>query len=152
MRSGFDEADRIAGLRHARAANASGTDDATALSIAALVIAHLDRDYEAALSAIERALSLNASSATAHYWGAHIYAFNGNPAAATICANRALRLSPFDPLAYEAYVALALAAFQDARYDESAALCVKAAQANSGFSTLYLSYGGNWVTGVRKAA
>ena len=63
MSGGFDEADKIAGLRHARAAIASGADDATALAIAAFVIAMLSKEHKAALSAIERALSLNASSA-----------------------------------------------------------------------------------------
>ena len=55
MRGGFDEADKTAGLRHARTAIESGTDDATTLAVAALVIAALSKDYKAALSAIERA-------------------------------------------------------------------------------------------------
>lgn len=96
---GFNEADRIAGLRHARAAVASGSDDATALAVAAFVVALLGKDYKAASSGIERALSLNASCAAAHYFGSEIQAFSGNAAAATAHANRALRLSPFDPLA-----------------------------------------------------
>jgi adenylate cyclase len=80
---------------------------------------------DAATSAIERALSLNASCATALYMGAHIYAFRGNPVVATAHAERAPRLSPFDPLLYEAHLALALASLQAERYDEA------------GFSTLY---------------
>jgi len=94
MRGGLDEGDKLAGLRHARTVLASGTDDATALAVAAFVIAYLGRDHKAALSAIERALSLNPSSATALYFGAVIHASSGNSAAATACANRALRLSP----------------------------------------------------------
>ena len=66
-RGGFNEADNIAGLRHARTAIASGTDDATALAVAAFVISNLSKDHKAALSAIERALSLNPSSAMALY-------------------------------------------------------------------------------------
>ena len=97
-RAGFGEADKAAGVGHARAVIASGADDATALAIAAFVITMLSKDHEAALSAVERALSLNASCATALYFGALIYAFAGNPAAATSNANRALRLSPFDPI------------------------------------------------------
>ena len=100
MRGGFDEADKKAGLRHAHMAIASGSDDATTLAVAALVIAILSKDHKAALSAIERALSLNPSSATAHYWGAIIHASSGNSTAATAYANRALRLSPFDPVAF----------------------------------------------------
>ena len=128
---------RCAGLRHARAAIASGTDDATALAVAAFVIAILGKDHEAALSAIERALSLNPSSATALYLGALIHASSGNSAAATTYANRALRLSPFDPVAFVAHVALGHVAFQEARYDEAASCYAKAVQANPRFSSYY---------------
>ena len=44
MRGGYDEHEKIAGLRHARIAIASGTDDATALAIAAFVVAWLNRE------------------------------------------------------------------------------------------------------------
>jgi adenylate cyclase len=137
MRGGFDEADKIAGLRHAHTAIASGTDDATTLAVAALVIDILSKDHKAALSAIERALSLNPSSATALYWGALIHASSGNSAAATAYANRALRLSPFDPVAFAAHGALGHVAFQEARYDEAASCYAKAVQANPRFSLYY---------------
>ena len=116
---------------------ASGTDDATTLAVAAFVIAVLSKDYKAALSAIERALSLNPSSATALYWGALIHASSGNSAAATAYANRALRLSPFDPVAFAAHGALGHVAFQEARYDEAASCYAKAVQANPRFSLYY---------------
>jgi len=136
-RAGLDEADKVAGIRHARAAIASGTDDATALAFAAFAITILSKDHQAALGAVERALALNASCATAHYFGALIYAFAGQPAAAAANANRALRLSPFDPFASFAHNALGAATIQEARYDEAAAHYAKAVQANPRFSTLY---------------
>ena len=136
-RGGFGDADRIAGLRHARAAIANGGDDATALAISALVIAHLGKDYESALSAIERALWLNPSCATALFFGAHISAFSGKTGAAAAYADRALRLSPFDPLAFETHQALGFVAIQEERYDEAASCFAKAVQANSLFSWLY---------------
>ena len=139
-RGGFDEADKIVGLRHARTAIASGTDDATALAVAAFVISNLSKDRKAALSAIERALSLNPSSAMALYWGALIHAYDDNSAAATAHANRALRLSPFDPVAFLAHAALGVVAFQEARYDEAASHYAKAVQANAHFSTLYFCH------------
>ena len=92
----FDDADRIAGLRHARIAIAEEVDDARALAVAAMAIAHLAKDVEAALAAIERALSLNPSSAVAHYFGAQLFGWIGD-SAATMHAQQALRLSPFDP-------------------------------------------------------
>jgi TolB-like protein/class 3 adenylate cyclase/Tfp pilus assembly protein PilF len=137
MRGGYSEADKAAGLRHARAAIVSSTDDATALAIAALVISHLDKDHETALTAIQRALALNPSSATALYFGAHIYAFSGDAPAAIAHAERALRLSPFDPWAYEGYEALGVAATLEGRDADAASYAAKAVQANPGFSTIY---------------
>ena len=49
-------------IRHARVAIGSDTDDAMALAVGALVTAHLGKDYDTALRAIERALSLNPST------------------------------------------------------------------------------------------
>jgi adenylate cyclase len=137
MRGGFHEADKIAGLRHAHTALSSGTDDATALAVAALVVAILSKDHDAALSGIERALSLNPSSAMALYWGAIINASSGNSAVATAFANRALRLSPFDPVAFAAHGALGHVAFAEARYDQAASCYAKALQANPRFSLYY---------------
>jgi TolB-like protein/class 3 adenylate cyclase/Tfp pilus assembly protein PilF len=136
-RAGCNAADKVAGVEHARAVIASDTDDATALAIAAFAMTMLSKDHEAALGAVERALSLNASCATALYFGAIIYAFAGQPAPAVSNANRALRLSPFDPMAYVAHASLGSAAVQEMRYDEAASHFAKAVQANPRFSTLY---------------
>jgi TolB-like protein/Tfp pilus assembly protein PilF len=135
--AGFDEAERTEGVRHARLALALGTDDASALALAALTVLHLARDFEAASGGIARALSLNASSATALYWGAHIHALSGDPALAEDYANRALRLSPFDPLSHEGYLALGAVRLCLRRYDDAAAYFAKAVQANPRFSVLY---------------
>jgi TolB-like protein/class 3 adenylate cyclase len=107
---GFAEADKIVGLKHARAAIASDVDDATALAVAALVIGILAHDRDAALNAIERAVSVNPSAAAAYFHGAWLYGLWGHSLAATSYAQRALRLSPFDPLAYHAHMALTFAA------------------------------------------
>jgi len=135
--AGFDEADRTEGVRHARLALALGTDDATALAYAALTVLHLAHDFETASGAIARALSLNGSCATALYWGAHIHAWSGDPVLAEDYANRALRLSPFDPLSYEGYEALGAVRLRLRRYDDAAACLAKAVQANPRFSVLY---------------
>ena len=135
--AGFDEVDRTEGVRHARLALALGTDDATALAFAALTVLHLARDFETASGAIARALSLNASCATALYWGAHIHAWSGDPALAEGYANRALRLSPFDPLSYEGFLSLGAVRSRLRRYDDAVPYFAKAVQANPRFSVLY---------------
>jgi tetratricopeptide (TPR) repeat protein len=80
---------------------------------------------------------LNASCATALYFGAHIHATSGDPALAEEYAQRALRLSPFDPASFEAHVAIAIVRVRQRRYDEAAAYGAKAIQANPRFSVLY---------------
>jgi adenylate cyclase len=136
MRGGFDAADRAAGLRHARAAISSGTDDATALAISGFVLGILAHDPDGP-GAIERALSINPSCATALYWGALIYSGVGKPAESMAIATRALRLSPFDPLSYVGQQALGQAAFFEGRYDDAAACFAKAHQASPRLSLLY---------------
>ncbi len=136
-RGGFNKADAAAGVRHARAAVAYGTDDATALSVAALTLLHLGHDFAAASAAIARALALNPSCAAAFYWGGHIHGFSGDPALAEDYALRALRLSPFDPFSFETYVALGSVRLRQQRYDEAATNFAKAIAANPRFSTLY---------------
>jgi adenylate cyclase len=136
-RGGFAAADRIEGVCHARLALVHGGDDPAALSHAALVILHLDYDFATASSAIERALALNNSSAAAFYTGAHIHAFSGDPAIAEDYANRAFRLSPFDPQLFHGYESLGCVRLRAKRYEEAASFFAQAVQANPRFSYLY---------------
>jgi adenylate cyclase len=129
-RGGLDEADKTAALFHARKAIASEMDDAAGLAVAGWVIIVLTKEHELALSAIERALLLNASCATAHYFAALTNAFANQPVAAAFHANRALRLSPFDPSAFEAHLALGMAAVGEAKYEEAASAFAKGSQIN----------------------
>jgi adenylate cyclase len=137
IRGGFNEADKIGGERHARLALAHGSDDSMALSLAALTILHLGHDFDAASAAISRALLLNPSCAAAFYWGAHIHGFSGDLAIAEDYANRALRLSPFDPISFNAYLSLGCVRVRQRRFDDAAAFFARAAQINPRFSSLY---------------
>jgi len=140
-RDGFDIADKEQALLNARATIASSTDDGMALAVAGFVMALLAKngsgDHEAALGAIDRGIALNASCATALYLGALANGGGGRPEKATSLAVRALRLSPFDPLAFEAHMALGVSALQEARYEDAAPHFGRAAQANAKFSTAY---------------
>ena len=99
---------------------------------------HLGHDFEAASGAIARALAVNGSSATALYFGAHIHAYSGDAALAEDYAARALRLSPYDALAFEGHFAPGLVRIRDRRFDDAAANMAKAVQANPRFSVLYV--------------
>ena len=137
-RGGFNEADAVASVRHAQAAVTYGGDDATALAIAAISLLHLGHDFEAASGAIARALTVNGCSATALYFGAHIHAYRGDAALAEEYAVRALRLSPYDALAFEGDYAPGLVRIREQRFDDAAANLARAVQANPRFSVLYV--------------
>jgi adenylate cyclase len=74
---------------------------------------------------------------TALYWGAIIAGASGNVAVATAYANRALRLSPFDPVAFCAHSALGYVAVLGESYDDAISHFATAVQANPRLSTLY---------------
>ena len=140
VRGGFNEADATEGVLHARAALAHGRDDANALAVAALAILHLGRDFHAASSAIARALALSDSCAMALFFGAHIHAFSGEAPIAEDYAARALRLSPFDPLAFVADQAIALVQIREGMFDDAVVSFAKGVQANPRFSWLHAEH------------
>ena len=61
-------------------------------------------------------------------------------AAVTAHANRALRLSPFDPVAFIAHMILGHVAVYEAHYDEAVSHYAKAVQANPRHSWLYFCH------------
>ena len=97
------------------------------------------KDHATGLSTTERALVLNPSCATAMYLGALTNAFAGRPAVAITLAERALRLSPFDVLAYQAHFARGAAAMQQGRYPDAGSHIREALQVNANLSSLYFA-------------
>ena len=134
LRGGMHEADKTAGLKHARAAIAAGADDPTTLATAGFVIGLVEHDYQTAMNAIDHALALNGSSTLALGLGATILAHDGQITRAIEFGERALRLSPHDLLAYLPLTALGIAHLAAGRFEEAAAACNKACQSNPHFS------------------
>jgi tetratricopeptide (TPR) repeat protein len=128
-RGGYVESERAAALRHACIALASDTDAASALAVAGWVVIVLTKERKTAIAAIERALSINPSCATAHYFAALTCSFDGRSQSAIAHANRALRLSPFDPSVFED-LALGVAAMAEGGFEEAAEQFATAARIN----------------------
>jgi len=120
-RGGLREEDRLAAVDHARAAVALGNDDATALAIAALVLA-------------DRALELSNCNVFALCWNAAILAWIGRSQLAIERAQRALRLGPFDSLIWRAHHALSIAYFDSHRYGDAADSARSVIAANLAYS------------------
>ena len=139
LREGMREEHRIASMRHAEAAITDGQDDATALTFAGFTIGMEGRDRATALSLFEQALSVSPSSAHTYICGSIVLAFGGQGERAIEWAERALRLSPFDPWRASAHMALALGHFHRGRYQDAVAAGRKAVQASPGFSIAYMT-------------
>jgi TolB-like protein/class 3 adenylate cyclase/Tfp pilus assembly protein PilF len=137
-RGGYRKADAESSERHARAAVAYGADDSTALAMASLPLMMVAHDFEAASSAVKRALDINPSCAFALFFGGQAQAYGGDHALAEDYATRALRLSPLDPQSFMALNALGFVRGLAGRLDEAVSFFTKAVQANPRFSTLYI--------------
>ena len=136
-RAGLREEDRVAAIRHARAAVAHGSDDATALATAAHVIAFDEHDTATALRLFDRALELSNSNVFALSFSAIILAWMGRTELAIERAERALRLSLFDFYNFRAHHALAVAYFYAGRYVEAVDAERSAVQTNPKFSVAH---------------
>ncbi len=84
-------------VRMAREVHAEARDDPTCLRFAAQVLAYSAKDYETALSAIERSLQLNPNSAQSYTSSGWVNAHASRPQVAIESFHRAMRLSPLDP-------------------------------------------------------
>src|SRR5215475_2627606 len=134
VRSGLKEENRLAAIRHARAAITDGRDDATALALGAFVTGMVEHDRVTAIEAFERALALSPSSAFTLFLGSGVLAYAGEAERAIEWAERSLRISPNDRLAYVPQHIKALAHFLRGRYEEAANHARRAVQANPRFS------------------
>ncbi len=103
----------------ARQAIEAGRDDADVLSLAGTTILFLAGEPAAAMAAIERALALNPNSALA--WAARGWALamQNQLIPAIEAQQRAMRLSPLDPLAFLFSAGLAFAHLFEQRYEEA---------------------------------
>lgn len=134
LRTRHQEDNRVAAIRHARAAVANGRNDAMALSLGAFVIGKLEHDRPAAFDAFDRALALSPSSAFPLFIGCIVPAYAGHAERALELAEEALRVSPIDRLGYLAHHCVALSYFYEKRHEESAIAARRAVSANPDFS------------------
>jgi TolB-like protein len=133
VRSGLHEKDRIAAIQHARAAIAHGSDDATALAVAAHVITYLAHDAATALTLFDRALELSNSNVFALSLNAIALAWMGKAELALERAERAIRLSPLDTSNFRSHHACAITCFSTRRYQDAVDAAQNAVDCNPRF-------------------
>jgi TolB-like protein/class 3 adenylate cyclase len=137
-RGGGREEDRLGTIRHAHAAIAHGRDDAVALSLGGFGLGLIAHDRQAARQAFEAALALSPSCALTYMFGSVVMAYTGDPDRATEWGERALRLSPFDPMSYVPWFSISLGHFQRGEYEAAAEAAQKVFQANPYWSLAHV--------------
>jgi TolB-like protein len=138
LRGGLREENRLAAVRHAHAAIASGQDDSTALTLAGFAIGMDGHDRAAAAQAFEAALALSPSSAFTYLIGSVVFGWGGDPLRAIDWGERALRLSPVDHWNWFSCHGMALGHFARGEFQQAVAAARKAIQFNPGFSMSHM--------------
>jgi adenylate cyclase len=110
---------RLKVVAHARRALAIGSDDSSTLALAGFMLVIADQDVAGACAALDKAVALNANSVPALGRRALVLAMIGSPEAAMEDAQRALRLSPLDPMSYLPQTAIAVAHLRRHEYQEA---------------------------------
>jgi TolB-like protein len=113
-------------LEWAQRATARGKDDPTALWSGGHVVAFLGGDLDTGAGHIDRALVLNPNLAAAWSVGGWVRVYMGLHADAIERFERAMRLSPLDPLAFFGCAGMAFAHVLAGRYVEGASWAAKA--------------------------
>jgi adenylate cyclase len=129
--------DREVARRMARAAIDGGADAPLALALGGSVHASLTRDHDFALAAVDRAMMINTNAAIVLAFDALTRCICGSYDAAIEHAEKALQVSPFEPLVHLAAFALALACLFSGRSAEAVAHARKAIEGNRNFAFPY---------------
>jgi TolB-like protein len=128
-------------VRLARRAVALGKDDPTALWSGAFSLAYLAKEVDAGAAYIDRALVLNPNLAASWNASGWVRMYLGESASAIEHFERAMRLSPLDPLTYLACGGMGFAHVFAGRYDEAISWATRALHEQP-----------NWATALRLAA
>jgi TolB-like protein/Flp pilus assembly protein TadD len=124
-------------LKLARAALATGSDDANAVGIAGFVLLMVGHEYEAGLSAIRRATELNPNNVLVLSHAGFAYCMAGDLEEAIACFRRARRFSPLDPGAFFFLAGEAQALLLSGRYSDAAELARRSAATYDGWDSTY---------------
>ena len=118
----------------ARMAAKLGFDDAIALAQAGFALAFVLANLDDGAALIDRALNLNPNLAAAWRFSGYVRAFLGDPERAIEHLQRAIRLSPLDPLIFIVQNGIVLAHFFAGRYDEALDWALRALRQNPNYA------------------
>ncbi len=108
-----------------------------ALAVHGQVASYLYKDFDLAFRRFEAALRINANAAPAWMWSAAAHAWMGNGPRAIEEINKAMALSPYDPLmyAYNAYASIAY--LVDSQYERAIECALRSLRENRTYTAAH---------------
>jgi len=129
--------ERDEAVRFACMALSLDDSDPDTLAVACAISAFMVSDSESEIEMADRAVRLNPNSYRAWNCRGHVYRIAGLPEEAVRSFERAMRVSPVDPLLHITYVGMAGAFIELRRFDEAIVAGKKAQRLNPSFSAAY---------------
>jgi TolB-like protein len=129
--------DRREAVRLSRLALSLDDSDPDTLAAAAVISAFMVGDIESAIEMADRAVALNPNSFDAWYGRGWVHRNAGLPEEAVRSFERAMRMSPLDPLLHRSFVGMGIALIELRRFDEAIVAGKKAQRQNLSFPPTY---------------
>jgi adenylate cyclase len=129
--------DRKEAVRLLRLALSIDDGDPDKLAMAAMASAYMIGDSESEIEMADRAVELNPNSFRAWSSRGQVQRTVGLPEEAIRSFERAIRMSPIDPLLHRAFVGMGLALIELGRFDEAIVAGKKALRQNASYSAVY---------------
>src|SRR5437660_8181469 len=121
----------------ARSAIGCNSMDPMAFAVHGLVASYLYKEFDLALRRFETALRINANAAPAWLWSAAAHAWVGNGPLAIEEINKAMALSPYDPLMYAYSGIAAMAYLVDGQYERAIECALRSLRENRTYTSSY---------------
>jgi adenylate cyclase len=129
--------DREEAIRLHRLALSIDDSDPDTLASASATSVYMVGDYESAIETSDRAVALNPNSFNAWHYRGWVYTTAGLSEEAVPSFERAMRVSPVDPLLHRALAGIGFAFIELRRFDEAIVAGKKAQRRNPSYSPAY---------------
>ena len=123
--------------RYARAAIECNSMEPMAFAVHGHVASYLYKDFDLAFRRFEAALRINANAAPAWMWSAAAHAWMGNGPRAIEEINKAMALSPYDPLMHAYYAYASIAYLVDGQYERAIECALRCLRENRTYTAAY---------------
>jgi adenylate cyclase len=108
-----------------------------ALAVHGHIAAYLHKNFDLAFRRFEAALQINPNAAPALLWRAAAYSWIGDGPRAIDDINRAMALSPYDPLMYAYSTAAGMAYLADEQYERAVEYAHRSIHENRSYTSAY---------------